>query len=335
MKIDMKLFRRQNGYYYVRYWRGKTDSLKTKDKDVAKAKFRILEKDCREGKLLQLQNYKTITLGQFRKNYVETYRTGLSRNTTKQDTRALQRLAEAIGDNTQISTIAAKSADKSKIEEFKTVCLSRGVKPVSINSYLRHIKKAMHNALDAGIIDKLPKIKMVPVGKKLPHILFPEQVDMIMSKAKETNINEWLYYMILLWTGARRAEAEGADWSRISLKNDHIKFIGKGNYERIVPLMPQLKNALEPFKKDIGRLFPVRHLDTYTHHFKKLARDCGIEDVHLHNLRHTAATYMLKSGINIKVVQQILGHASVTTTEIYAVALDEMIKKEMQKYEIK
>ena len=335
MKIDMKLFRRQNGYYYVRYYRGKTDSLKTRDKDIAKAKFRILENEYRAGKLLHLQNYKTITLGQFRKNYVENYRAGLSANTTKQDTRALQRLAEAIGDNTQISIIAAKSADKSKIEEFKTVCLARGVKPVSINSYLRHIKKALHNALDAGIIDKLPKIKMVPFGKKLPHILSPEQVDMILAKAKEININEWLYYMILLWTGARRAEAEGADWSRISLKNGYIKFIGKGNYERIVPLMRQLKTAMKPFKKDIGRLFPVQHLDTYTHHFKKLTRSCGIEDIHLHNLRHTAATYMLKSGINIKVVQQILGHASVTTTEIYAVAMNEMIKKEMKKYEIK
>lgn len=335
MKIDMKLIHRENGYYYILYCRGKKKSLETKDKDIAKEMFKQEEADYRAGKLLHLQNYKTITLGQFRKNYVENYRTGLSNNTTKQDIRSLQRLAEAIGDNTRISTIAGKSADKSKIEEFKTVCLARHVKPVSINSYLRHIKKAMHNALDAGIIDKLPKIKMVPVGKKLPHILSPDQVDMILAKAKETNINEWLYYMILLWTGARRAEAEGVDWSRISLKNDYVKFIGKGNYERIVPLLPPLKSALKPFKKDLGRLFPVQHLDTYTHHFKKLARSCGIEDIHLHNLRHTAATYMLKSGINIKVVQQILGHASVTTTEIYAVVMDEMIKKEMQKFRYK
>ena len=75
--------------------------------------------------------------------------------------------------------------------------------------------------------------------------------------------------------------------------------------------------------------------DTYTHKFKKRARAIGIEDIHLHNTRHTAATYMLKSGIDIKVVQKILGHASVTTTEIYTDVLNEVIKKEMQKYELK
>jgi site-specific recombinase XerD len=332
----MKLFRRQNGYYYVRYYRGKENSLETKDKDIARELFRGLEADYLKGKLLHLRNYKTITLGDFRKKYIDNYRTGLSVNTTKQDARSLQRLAEAIGDSTPISMISpVKTAKKTKIEEFKTVCLARNVKPVSINSYLRHIKKALNNAVDAGIIDQYAKIKMVPVGKKLPHILYPEQVDMILAKAKERDVYEWLYYMVLLWTGARRAEADGADWSRISLKHDHIKFVGKGNHERMVTLLPKLKAALKPFKKDIGRVFPDQHLDTYTHHFKSIVRSCGIEDIHLHNLRHTAATYMLKSGIDIKVVQRILGHASVTTTEIYTDVLDEMIKNEMAKFEYK
>jgi site-specific recombinase XerD len=335
MKINMKLFRRKNGYYYVRYYRGKENSLETKDKDIAKELFRGLEADYLKGKLLHLQNYKTITLGEFRKDYVKNYRTGLSKYTTLHDEMSLKLLAEVIGDNTQLSTIATKTAKKSKIEEFKTALLARNVKPVSINSYLRHIKKALNNALESEIIDKIVKIKMVPVGKKLPRILYPEQIDMLLVKAKEKDIYEWLYYMLLLWTGARRAEADGADWCRINLKHDHIKFIGKGNHERMVTLLPPIKAALEPFKKDIGPVFPEQHLDTYTHHFKKLARSCGIEDVHLHNLRHTAATYMLKSGIDIKVVQRILGHASVTTTEIYTDVLDEMIKNEMTKFEYK
>ena len=335
MKINMKMFRRSNGFFYVRYYRGKEQSLETKDKEIAKELFRGLEKDYLAGKLLHLQNYKTINLGDFRKKYVETFRTGLSKYTTYHDEMSLKLLAEVIGDNTPLSAITSQSDKKSKIEEFKTVLLARKVKPVSVNSYLRHIKKALNNAQEAGIIEKVGRIKMLPVGKKLPRILYPDQVDKILAKAKEENISEWLYYMLILWTGARRAEAEGADWSRISLDHDNIRLIGKGNYERVVPLLPPIKAALEPFKKDIGPVFPKQHLDTYTHHFKKLVRSFGIEDIHLHNLRHTAATYMLKSGIDIKVIQKILGHASVTTTEIYTSVLDDMIKTEMSKFEYK
>jgi integrase/recombinase XerD len=189
--------------------------------------------------------------------------------------------------------------------------------------------------VDSGIIDKYKKITMLKVGKRLPKIMYPDQVDLLLVNTKADDIMEWLYYMICLWTGARREEAAGANWARISIDRSEIRLIGKGDNERVVTILKPLKQALEPFKKDLGPVFPKQHLDTYTHNFKKRVRAIGIEDIHLHNLRHTAATYMLKSGIPITVVQKILGHASVTTTEIYADVLAEYIKKEMQKYEIK
>jgi site-specific recombinase XerD len=343
MKIDMNLIRRENGYYYIQYYRGKKRSLDTKDEDIAKAMFKAEEADYLKGKLLHLQNYKTITLGEFRKTYVNNYRTGLATPTTNQDENSLQRLAEAIGDSTPmalISPVKSRKKDiegkqKSKIEEFKAICLARKVKPVSINSYLRHIKKALNIAVDEGIIDDYKKIKMLRAPKKLPKIMYPDQVDELLEKTKADDIMEWLYYMICFWTGARRAEAASANWFRISLVRDEMTLIGKGDHERTVSIVPPLKAALEPFEKDLGPVFEEQHLDTYTHHFKKRVRSMGIEDIHLHNTRHTAATYMLKSGIDIKTVSKILGHASVTTTEIYVEVLNELIKKEMQKYEIK
>ena len=274
-------------------------------------------------------------MGEFRKDYVEKYRTGLKPKTTRQDELSLKLLAEVVGDSTQLAAFVTKTIKKAKIEEFKAVLLARKVKSESINSYLRHIKKAFNEVAEAGVIAKVPKIKMMPVGKKLPKIMYPKQIDQLLIKAKENDVYEWLFYTLILWTGARREEAAGADWCRISLTHAQIKFIGKGNRERMVTLLPPIKTALEPFKKDIGPVFPPQHLDTYTHNFKKCVRSMGIEDIHLHNLRHTAATFMLKSGIDIKTISRILGHTSVTTTEIYADVLDEMIKSEMQKFEYK
>jgi site-specific recombinase XerD len=57
----------------------------------------------------------------------------------------------------------------------------------------------------------------------------------------------------------------------------------------------------------------------------------GIEDLHLHNLRHTAATDMLASGMGIEYVQEVLGHADISTTQIYTKILQKNLRREMQK----
>ena len=58
----------------------------------------------------------------------------------------------------------------------------------------------------------------------------------------------------------------------------------------------------------VGYVFYHPHIDKYSKDFKSIARDCGIEDISLHKLRHTAATQMLASGISLEYVQEILGH---------------------------
>jgi site-specific recombinase XerD len=94
--------------------------------------------------------------------------------------------------------------------------------------------------------------------------------------------------------------------------------------------MPPIIEALEPIKKDIGKIFIQYHPDTLSKKFHAYALSCGIK-ARLHDLRHSAATYMLKSGIDIRVVKEILGHAQISTTMIYTHVLDEIKQKEMGK----
>jgi integrase len=83
--------------------------------------------------------------------------------------------------------------------------------------------------------------------------------------------------------------------------------IGKGNRERSVPLMPAARRAVG--QGDIGHVFRYsHHKDMITKDFKAICRACGIEDVHFHNLRHTAATDKLRSGLRIEYVQKILSN---------------------------
>jgi integrase len=132
-----------------------------------------------------------------------------------------------------------------------------------------------------------------------------------------------------LWTGARRIEIKKFCWQHV--KDNTATLHGKANKKRRIPL---LAGALDAMGRpaDIGPIFVQYNLSTYTHLFKNLIRDCGIEDVSLHGMRHTAATYMLAAGMNIVYVQEMLGHADISTTRIYARILQEGLKKEAQKY---
>jgi integrase len=325
MKLGMRLFQR-NGWFYAGLYRGKEKALGTKDEALAKEIYRELKVEYLRGKLIHLESYKKITLAEFRKRYTEEARAGMSGKTIKQDDLSLRLLEDVIGGSIQIRAVTA-----GKIDDFKRACLGRGVKPQSVNSYLRHIKAALTYALDSGYIDKKQKIKMVPVGMTLPHVLSPNQIQALLAEAKEIDIELWRYFMVCLWTGARRSEVLGLTWQAIDLNNRQCRVIGKGKRERIVPLMQPLIEILEPIKKDMGRVFTQEHADTYTHKFKKIAIACGITGNHLHDLRHTAATFMLKNGIPLSVVQKILGHSQISTTQIYATVLDEMMQSEMVK----
>ena len=109
-----------------------------------------------------------------------------------------------------------------------------------------------------------------------------------------------------------------------------IRLHGKGDKVRMVPMLSPLEKMLSPFKKDIGLVFNDLYPDTVSHDFQEIAEACGIK-FRLHDLRHTCATYLLKSGVPLVVVQKILGHSNISTTQIYTHVLDEMKKREMAK----
>jgi len=91
------------------------------------------------------------------------------------------------------------------------------------------------------------------------------------------------------------------------------------------------KHVMGP-QKDIGHVFTDWHPDTITHRFAAARDACGLSrDIRFHTLRHSAATQMLSAGIPLPVIQRILGHASISTTQIYAEVLDQVAHAEMAK----
>jgi integrase len=326
-KVTVRVFQHR-GIYHAEFSGGVRKSLKSRDKGEAmknldeiirQLNYRIAEKTA-PGKPTKLSEF----MADYEKN-----RVGIAKMTIRKDNLSFRSLIDAVGD------ILISDLDIEEIDAFKMSCISRGTTPQTINGYLRHIKAALHVALDKELIVKIPKIKMVPEKKNRlsNRIIAPDDLKLILKTAMTNEPIFGTYLTIAAWTGCRRTEILGLQWQNINFKTKMMTVTGKGmggGTDRDVPMMPPVVKILKPLKQDEGRVFPPWHPDTPTHKFVETVRACGVK-ARLHDLRHSAVTYMLKSGIPIQVVQKIVGHAELATTEIYTHVLNDVMKKEMAK----
>lgn len=333
----MNLRLTKNGTYAIWFSRqemppsGRLISLKRfakrsiRDEDEAKEIFQIIKRKWHQGRLIELDHGKRISLDKYREEYIG-HRKDKSPDTLRADKLALKSLGDVLG-----PTVALKAITSRAISKFKKASLARGLSPVSLNTYLRHIRTALRQAFEWDFIDKVPLVKYVKVPKHQPRILTKKEINKILQYAKKNDHGMWRIIGFALWTGARRQGCHNARWQNIIGNTIRIK--EKGDRERTIPLRPGVKKYLCK-KKDIGPIFDQCHVDNYSKRFKKIARQCKINDVKFHNLRHSAASYMIKSGMHPNAVQEIMGHVDFRTTKIYIKLHPEFLEQEMEKFKI-
>lgn len=318
----MRLFQ-QRDIYYVEFPGGQRRSLKTRDGRIAKGLFRDIKREYLRGNLIKLDTHSGTTLSKFKSFYIkDPERSDLSPDTHRADELALRNFMDAVGD------IPLKSIDKHHIVEFKQACITKGNKPVTVNTYLTRIRAALNYAAENDLIDNVPKIKKFKLGHTLPRFISPDDLEKVLAEADKTKPEMARIIRFALFTGARRGEIVKCRYEHI--KDDCIKLFGKGNKERLVPLVSYAKDVLK--RQHFGKIFSYRHTSTLTNYYRKITRSAAVES-RFHDLRHTAATHMLSKGIRLEVVQEIMGHADIRSTQIYGKILPDVLKKEMEKLE--
>jgi len=128
-------------------------------------------------------------------------------------------------------------------------------------------------------------------------------------------------------TGMRVSEINGLDMDDIDFKNQMIRVFGKGSKERVVPVGKRALGAIVEYRAAINKsVVPVflnkKYLRLSTRSISrilaKIVRECGLKvPVSPHTLRHSFATHMLDSGADLRGIQEILGHVSLSTTQVY------------------
>jgi len=192
---------------------------------------------------------------------------------------------------------------------------------LSDNSMARRItgiKMFYRFLLEMNYVERDPTLKIeVPRKKeKIPEVLTEKEVRKLFQHAYTTR--ELALIAIFIYTGARLGEVQTLMWRDIDVERGIIKLRGKGGKERIIPLHPQLLFILDLYKKrnpESPTVFSIsrRRIQQI---IKRIGERIG-KNIHPHMLRHTFATFLLKKGVDLRTIQQLLGHAKITTTQIY------------------
>jgi len=185
--------------------------------------------------------------------------------------------------------------------------------------------------------------------RPLPKTLSEDDVDTLLKTVHDFDGPEGLRFAclmeVLYATGLRVSELVGLPLAAVARQQDFIVVRGKGDRERLVPLSAPAQASLSAYKevrhvflkaKTPSRfLFPSRakegHLtrQRFAQMLKDLAIACGIDPrrVSPHVLRHAFASHLLAHGADLRAVQQMLGHADISTTQIYTHVLDARLKR--------
>jgi len=165
--------------------------------------------------------------------------------------------------------------------------------------------------------DLLKYLKAPKVDKRLPKYITYEEFQSILKLVKKKR--DRLILLLLFYTGVRVSELVNLKKGDIMLSDGLLKVYGKGGKERIVPIPSFLINELEEYLKELKgeKLFDLstRQVERIV---KRYAEKAGIKKkVTPHVLRHSLATLLLTNGIDIRYIQELLGHSSISTTQIY------------------
>lgn len=179
--------------------------------------------------------------------------------------------------------------------------------------------------------DPLNTIKLMKKEARLPEIIDEEEFNKIIETFNHNpkDIRDKLILKLLMASGARISEIVNLDVSNIK-DNEYryIKVFGKGSKYRFIPIYEEIaeeiknyieneREVLKSSKKDY-RLFPGASRSTFYIKLREKAKNANInKNVHPHTIRHSVASLLLKNGLDIRYVQEILGHSSITTTEHY------------------
>lgn len=260
-------------------------------------------------------------------------------------------LAEYLGKDA--AAIGAAEIETPMVRAFLSSLDRDGLKKVSISRALSALKSCFRYACRMGFLPGNPAqpVKSPKVEKTLPRHLRPGEIEKLIEAPSEEDVvfeaRDRAIAELLYASGLRVSELVGLDWTDLDFRGRMLRVLGKGNKERVVPFGRPAAQALEQWRAhwpgvragnrgedDGGQpVFLNKHGRRLSDRMVRFTIDrrtaaAGVPDgVHPHTLRHTFATHLLEEGADLRTIQELLGHSSLSTTQRYThVEVERLLK---------
>ena len=241
-----------------------------------------------------------------------------------------------------------KSVDSDIIRDWMESMMDKGNNATSINRRLSALRSFYRFALTRKLVDKDPVhgVTGPKKGRPLPQFLKENEMDRLLDAESWTesfeDVRDRTIIMTFYETGIRLSELIGLDDSMVDFSNRQLKVTGKRNKQRVIPFGEELLATLRDYMKCRDKevnlqseaLFVTAKGQRMTSSQvreavrKNLSKVCTLKKRTPHVLRHTFATAMLNNKAGIESVKKLLGHESLSTTEIYTHTTFEQLKRE-------
>ena len=224
----------------------------------------------------------------------------------------------------------------------------QGAKPRSTARQLSSFRRFYRFLVRESVVKEDPtlKIEMPSIGRSLPQSLTETEVGALLAAPDVSDPlghRDRTMLEVLYATGLRVSELINLKQSEVNLNQGVVRIIGKAGRERLVPLGEEAQSWLLEFiagprteilqERQTDYLFPTRRGDCMTrqafwHIIKRYAQNAAIDQkLSPHTLRHAFATHLLNNGADLRVVQMLLGHSDLSTTQIYTHVARERMKE--------
>ena len=258
----------------------------------------------------------------------------LSPHTIEAYERDLQKLNSYLAD----AHVSPEKATTEILRDFIIEISSLGIHPRSQARILSSIKSFYHFLIYRNILDNDPTelLESPKIGLRLPEVLSVEEINAIVEAidlSKPEGQRNKAIIEVLYGSGLRVSELINLQLSKLYLDEGYMLVEGKGSKQRLVPMSPEAlkqtnlwkidRNMLNIKKGNEDFVFLNRRGSKLTRDMifkivKDLAMQAGVrKNVSPHTFRHSFATHLLEHGANLRAIQQLLGHESITTTELY------------------
>ena len=249
---------------------------------------------------------------------------GLSQNTIDAYRRDLSDFAQGIED--------IKSISRMTINSYVRTLRERKLAPTSVIRKVASLRGFFKWATSSGILDKNPAatLEQPKTPQRLPKVVSVKEIDEMLHN----NLTplEHVIMELLYSCGLRVSELVNLKINDIDLSSKYVRCFGKGSKERIIPIGEQAKFVIKEFLptrdflikkfglttknllvKDNGKFVTRQDIYSFIHNQGKLIH----KNISPHTLRHSFATHLLENGADLRVVQELLGHSDVSTTQLY------------------